>query len=312
MIEVVGKNGIIARVIKDSISLDGHRFTTFEIEYPRMILSEANTHRALSKNSSSSRAVPYKRAIELIKNSPAVPVHWGMNKEGMSAAEELSIEDKEKALKIWLETRDLVIEQCDKLADIKLHKQVINRLSEPFSMMKTVISGTEFENLWWLRDHADAQPEFQELAKVMHEAYNISTPTELVNGEWHLPYVDSYYDDVVGEVVYRDQNGQEMELEVARKVSASCCAQVSYRRLDDSLEKAIKIYDNLVSASRVHASPFEHEATPIVGGDEHPIAFLPQSWPEGVTHVRRDGTLCSGNLQGWIQFRQLIPNNTKW
>jgi hypothetical protein len=312
MNEVVGKLGIVARVIKDSISLDGHRFTTFEIEYPRWILAEKNTHRALSKNSSSSRAIPYKRAIELIKNSPAVPVHWGLNKEGMSASEELSLEDQEKALQIWLETRDLVIDQCDKLAAIKLHKQVINRLTEPFSMMKTVVSGTEFENLWWLRDHADAQPEFQELARVMHEAYKNSTPVELINGEWHLPYIDSSYDDVVGEFVYRDQNGQEIDLETAKKVSSSCCAQVSYRRLDESIEKALMIYDKLVSASRVHASPLEHQGTPIVGGEFHPISFLPQSWPEGVTHVRRDGTLCSGNLQGWVQYRQTIPNNTKW
>jgi hypothetical protein len=179
-------------------------------------------------------------------------------------------------------------------------------------MMKTVISGTEFENLWWLRDHADAQPEFQELARVMHLAYEESVPQELINGEWHLPYIETVYDDAKNTFVYIDGEGNNLALETAIKVSSSCCAQVSYRRLDESVEKAVSIYDKLIGADRKHASPFEHQGTPIVGGDFTPIPFDPDTWPVGVTHVCRDGTLCSGNLQGWIQHRQLIPNHTKW
>jgi thymidylate synthase ThyX len=141
-----------------------------------------------------------------------------------------------------------------------LHKQVANRIPEVFSMMKTVLTGTEFNNLYWLRLHEDAQPEFQELVKVMELAHKNSVPTVLKVGEWHLPYV---HIDNQGEYPLYLVGQELVDLETAKQVSSSCCAQVSYRRLDDSIDKAKDIYQRLISAVRVHASPFEHQATPI-------------------------------------------------
>jgi len=304
MVIVKGMNGISAKIIRDSIN-GTNRLTTYELEYPRLIHSELLTHKMLSKNSSSSRAIPFKRALEMLQENPAMPVHWGLNQPGMSAKEELSTYDKSLAQDIWLQTRDAVIEHAHRLDAVKLHKQVINRMLEPWSIMKTVISGTEFENLWWLRDHEDAQPEFQELARVMHQAENESTPEALESGQWHLPYVDARVDGY-GMQRYYDTTGEEMTLEDAIAVSSSCCAQVSYRRLDDSLEKARDIFAKLIGADRKHASPMEHQGTPI------PQMYKNENWPDGVTHMRRDGTYCSGNFFGWIQHRQLIPNHTKW
>ncbi len=54
----------------------------------------------------------------------------------------------------------------------------------------------------------------------------------------------------------------DISLSEAIKISASLCAQVSYRKADESLDKAIKIHDRLVKSIPVHASPFEHQATP--------------------------------------------------
>ena len=69
----------------------------------------------------------------------------------------------------------------------------------------------------------------------------------------------------------------------------------------------------LIKADVLHASPFAHLATPIVSNNAYTnIPYLVYTWQDGITHVMKNGMLCSGNLQGWIQYRQLIPNNTCW
>lgn len=284
---------IKATTIADSISPKGIRLTTFEFEYPRFIHSEVMTHRMLSKNAASSRAIPIERMLETIKTDPAMPIHWGKNQSGMQSKEELVGIEKETAVEGWLMAMHDACYHSDFLAKGGLHKQVANRVTEPFQTMKTVISGTEWANFFWLRDHPDAQPEFQRLAQSAKAAMDISIPELLQPGEWHLPYVT-------------EEMKANLKLEDARIISASCCAQVSYRRLDDTLEKAKMIFDRLVNTSPVHASPVEHQATPI------PDLVGFEVWPNGVTHMKRDRSKWSGNFQEWIQFRQLIPNNTKW
>lgn len=308
IVEVTGKNGIVARIIRDSINSQNNRIVTYEIEYPRFILAELNTHKMLSKNSASSRAIPVAKMLDQIKNAPAIPVHWGKNQPGMQAASELIGDEITRVQHLWNSARDSAVQYAQALSDAGLHKQIVSRVTEPWMIMKTVITGTEWANFFWLRNHEAAQPEIAELARVMFEAYQESEPVFLHPGEWHLPYVDMQLignDTMCDEIVYLDGEGNQIDLETAKKISASCCAQVSYRRLDDSLSKAIDIYDKLVSADRVHASPFEHQATPI-------LVHQDIEWQEGITHQRRDGTYCSGNLFGWIQHRQLIPNHTKW
>lgn len=305
MTKVFGREGISASIIADSTA-NGIRITTFELEYPRFILSELNTHRILSKNSASSRAIPIKKMHEHIRAHTARPVFWGLNKPGMQATEEATESCKAGAYGLWNAARDSAIAHARILDDMGIHKQIVNRLTEPFMMMKTVLTGTEFANLIWLRHHTDAQPEFLELVDCMVKAMECSIPDILAPGQWHLPYIktkDNRY--FVGE--------EEVDLETALKVSVSCCAQVSYRKLDDSIAKAIDIYDRLITSEPVHASPIEHQATPMirvnvadVNGDDY--LFM----EEGVTHVRRDGFAWSGNFRGWIQNRQLIPGNTKW
>jgi hypothetical protein len=175
--------------------------------------------------------------------------------------------------------------------------------------MKTVISGTEWRNFFWLRAHADAQPEIHELATKMWDAYNQSVPQLLQPDEWHLPYVKSHRLSS-GELVYLDATDTPITTEQARVISASCCAQVSYRKSDDSYEKAHKIFRQLIESQPCHASPVEHQATPM---DLDTIDKCdPECWQDGVTHVSRNGDLWSGNLRGWIQFRKLIPGEAQW
>ena len=305
----VGKEGISAKIIADSIGMiscpGSKRITTFELEYPRFILAELNTHRMLSKNSSSSRAIPVQKMLDMITENPAMPVWWGKNQPGMSAKEELSEELISCTKNQWDAARMDAAKSVKILNTMGLHKQIANRITEPWQRMKTVVTGTEWANLLWLRDHADAQPEFAELAKCIREEFENSKPKSLAPGEWHLPYVLSELAEDGSELAYFSEEGR-ITPEQALKLSSSCCAQVSYRNMNDSLEKAIEIYDKLVGSSHKHASPFEHQATPM----KHQFPF--QAWQDGITHKDRDGDYWSGNFRGWIQHRQLIPGHVHW
>lgn len=324
-VEVNGKGGITARVIADSVSsVNGKRITTFELEYHRYIHSEFRTHRIISLNSASSRAIPVKAMLDNIKSNPAIPIHWGKNQAGMQAKEELHGDNLEEARANWEFAAFEAAKYAKYMDDAGAHKQIVNRLTEPFQMMKVVATATEWDNFFHLRKHSDAQPEITELARCMWEALQQSKPEVLQPGEWHTPYVGHIRDCLgnlmylVGEIPEPDYPNQtvmlpSVSLENALKVSASCCAQVSYRKQDDSLEKAIDIYNRLVESKPVHASPFEHQATPSsTPYNEHWHTDGSRGWFDGITHVDVSGNFWSGNFKSWIQHRQLIPDNACW
>lgn len=282
---------ITAKVIADSISGLGYRITTLELEYPRFIHAEFMTHRQFSRNSSSSRAIPIDKMIEQVFSNTAMPVHWGLNQSGMQAKEEQA--DESECVSAWLDARDRAVESALDLKELGLHKQIVNRVLEPFQMMKVLVTATNFDNFFALRLHKDAQPEIQELARVMYDAIHTSAPVLLHDGDWHTPYYDKGY-------WTKDSTD---DLGTALKISCSCAAQVSYRKLDDSLEKALAIYDKLVNSEPVHASAFEHCATPIYNERQH-----------GITHIIAKPTeltksFGSGNFTNWVQYRQLIKNH---
>lgn len=295
---------IQATVIVDSISQHtNQRITTFELIYPRFIHSELMTHRQFSRNAASSRAIPINKMIDLVKEQPAIPIHWGKNQSGMQAKEELDYNKTTEAIDTWLWACGNAIISANMLNELGLHKQVVNRLLEPFQCIKVLVTATSFDNFFNLRLHSDAQPEIQELAKLMYQAMQDSKPMELSYDEWHLPYIERDR-DTDGKLVYYifddNDNPIALELEEAQKISCSCAAQVSYRNNDTSIQKAEAIYDKLVNSNPIHASPFEHCATPI-DPDNYEA--------KGITHMYKDGTLASGNFINWIQYRQLIPNH---
>ena len=302
---------ISAKVISDSVCPQGVRMTTMEIEYPRFILAELNTHRMLSKNSASSRAIPVKAMHEFIKDNPASPVSWGKNQPGMKASEDLKGPDLSEAKYIWGKAKEDALHWADALANrLGVHKQIANRITEPWMTMKTVISGTEWTNFFHLRNHADAQPEIKALAEAMTVAYTTHLPVALKPGEWHLPYITIGTYVPTGELQYFDENFNRLSLEDAKILSASCCAQVSYRKNDPTFEKAFRIWEQLIENDPVHASPIEHQATPM--DIDSMCRFEPETWQLGVTHVSANSDLWSGNLRGWIQHRKLIGNEAVW
>src|SRR3990167_8624591 len=255
---------ISASILADSISRDGHRITTFELEYPRFIHAEFMTHRLFSRNAASSRAIPVKTQLQNIRDNTAHPIHWGANQAGMQAREESD----------------------------------------------NLVNGMKAKEAWKEAAKAAAQPEIQELANQMFDVRQESKPRLLEENEWHLPYVDdSIKDDVENYLLSNSSDEIKSAEDLLLRISASCCAQVSYRKNDTSIEKALKLFNQLVpsmnSTSPVHASPFEHQATPIL--PTHNFKY------PGITHTcHRDGSRWSGNFRWWIQYRQLIPGHAKW
>lgn len=249
---------VSAKVVADSRFRDT-RLITLEVEFHRFILPEFNTHRAISRNFQSSRAVPIEKMIEQVRNDPAIPVHFGKNQPGMQAEEE---GDVFTGVQLWDNSAACAAEFADKMNKNGFHKQIVNRLLEPFMWTKGVVTATErdWTAFFKLRLHKDAQPEIYVLAEKIKEAIEESTPIRLKTGEWHAPY---YYFGVWT----KDSIYIKHSLESAIKISASCCAQVSYRKLDDSLDKAEKIYDMLnlpvngvYPEDPPHFSPTEHVA----------------------------------------------------
>ena len=257
---------IEVKIIADSIC--DTRVTTFELSYPRYIHSELMTHRVFSRNAASSRAIPIEKVIQLVKDQTVMPM-WTANEKGMQGKILTEGTHIHKLNGIWLSAAASAIHHAETLSALGAHKQNVNRLLEPFQHIKVVVTATDFWGFFNLRDHPDAQPEIRALAREMYVEFMKSQPDQLHEGDWHLPYaLEAFMKD-------------ELTLEQAKMVSASCCAQVSYRLNDDSVDKAEAVYARLVSGRPLHASPFEHQCTPGEG---------------------------RGNLNGWKQLRQEIED----
>lgn len=305
LIKVQGRAGISATIIQDSISVHGKRIITYELEYHRYIHAEFMTHRMFSRNAASSRAIPVERMHANILENPARPIVWQKNQAGMQSKEELVGTDRDVAQEMWDIAMFDAVQNSKNLLESGMHKQWANRGTEAYQMMKTVMTTTEDANWDELRYHGDAQPEICELARVMIEARKQSVPMKLAHGDWHVPYVNRQIRSLHGSMIYSDAAGNELTLEEAKMISASCCAQVSYRRSDDTLDKAIAIYNRLIESKPQHASPIEHQATPMYW-DMAVFNENPSSWESGITHMNRKGYFGSGNFYGWIQHRHLI------
>ncbi len=306
-----------AKIITDSLATDtGYRLTTMETTFPRFILSEFNTHRVFSRNSASSRAIPFEKQLVKIINMPFSPIHWGVNQPGMQAFQELDDTNQQIAQEIWLESRNSQVAHAVKLAggpeilkdealkeqaeiligryvinkelpDVNpgIHKQIVNRLLEPYMWHTAIVTSTDWENFYALRTHPDAQPEIQEAADKMLEAHLESVPNNIRESEWHLPLIQP-----------DEQEWAQENVRDAIKVAIGRCARVSYLTQDGIRDKSkdIELYERLVSSG--HMSPTEHVATPMAAS--HCRAF--------------PNNLYSGNFKGWIQFRKQISNENNY
>lgn len=265
-----------AKVLADSVSPAGVRLTTFELKFPRFLLAQFNTHRQLSRNARSSRAVPTAKLIEEIRNDPVVPV-FRANLKGMVAGDKLDELDQEEATHTWLAACDYAIDRAADLLGRNVAKETVNRLLEPYMWAYVVASATEWRNFFALRTAPDAQPEFRDLAGQMLAAMQASVPVERTPGvnAWHLPYVID---------AERKQHGS---MSICEWLSVARCARVSYAPFDGNAAIDAELDRSSALALAGHWSPFEHQG------------------------IACETNCKSGNFQGWRQLRKLYSGECR-
>lgn len=236
-----------ARILADSLGPTNIRLTTFEITYPRFVHSELMTHREFSRNTSSSRAIPIEKMIGRVLEDPVLPVWWGKNQSGMAARAELDAIDQSICRTQWLRARDYAVEMAQRLSFLGLHKQIVNRILEPWMWITALVSSTNYENFFFLRCHEDAQPEIRHIADMMREVYRREAPRRLAAGEWHLPLTT-------------EADLERVPIDDLKKIAVGRCARVSYLTHDGKRDPGadLKLHDRLIASG--HWSPFEHVA----------------------------------------------------
>lgn len=273
-----------AKVLADSVSEPGNvRLTTLEVTFPRMVLSEFNTHRVFSRNSASSRAIPIEKQIKKVLENPFVPEEFGKNQKGMQSEDVLDEASQQSAHEAWMLGMHRAVDTAEMLADSEVHKQWANRVLEPYMWHTALVTSTEWDNFFKLRISYEAQPEIRKIAKMMQRAINNSRPRGVKYGDWHLPLLDDAdIDEIKANIDTYDLGHQRDVNHVMRMVSAGRCARVSYLTHDGKrdLVQDITLGQRLVKNG--HMSPFEHVATP---------AYYPN-----------ESTGC--NFKGWRQFRK--------
>lgn len=149
------KTVIKAEIVAHSINEQGDELISIMATFPRIILAEVNTHRMLSKNTSSSRAIPFNKMVETIQNDPFIPIAWQKEHKGMQGNEYHTGEAGERFCpNNWLRARDRAVLEANHLHDnIGVTKQLANRLLEPFMWTTMLITGPKsgWENFFKLR-----------------------------------------------------------------------------------------------------------------------------------------------------------------
>jgi thymidylate synthase ThyX len=285
-----------AKVVCDSMSPDLVRLTTIEVTFPRIVLAEFNTHRMLSRNSASSRAVPVLKRIAMAEETPYVPTAFGRNQKGMQSGAALEGEEASKARDSWLRARDAAVAEAQVMAALGVHKEYANRLLEPFLWHTAIVTATEWLNFWNLRCHKNASEPIRRAAEMMWDAYDRSLAKPR---EWHLPYCIE--DDL------------EYAAEDRVKICTGRCARVSYLTHDGRRAPGddVRLHDDLLGNG--HMSPLEHAARPATHDDAR-LAMVRFSDVEvrsefdgEVTKSVVPADMWFGNFRGWVQYRKLIP-----
>jgi len=259
--------GWSVEVNKDSINETGQRITTFVTTSPRFIHSEVMTHRSLAKSAASSRAIPIQKMLDAVRKEPSGPVWWGKNQSGMQAAVPLTGLSLTLAKFVWYKARYLAMFVAWLLWKIGLHKQIANRVLEPWCWMTVIITGTDWSNFFALRCHPDAQPEFQKLARMMRLAYANSQPQRLRTGEWHLPFVTR---DEVREFGSWSAEGQwTPDWDYLCRLSTGRACRVSYLTHDGKRDPEADIDLSQKIAKAGHMGPLDAVAQACYGSDRH-------------------------------------------
>lgn len=317
-----------AKILAHSISPNGDELITYEMICPRIVLSELNTHRELSRNSASSRAIPITKMMKMVQENPYVPSHWPRNKKGMQGGDELSPQDQVAARAEWDIAKENALTSAESLLHLRVHKGLTNRLLEPFMWHTIILTSTlpGLMNFFHLRDHPAAHPDIQAPAAIMHQLWKDSTPKLVRAGHWHLPLVwDQDWDAAWGLLdvsMPPPLTTPELGILMA-KICSGRCARVSYLTHDGvrDINKDIELCNDLLGNG--HMSPLEHPSRPMTLAELETYRMYHYTLEDGYTFDSRQLymgvfgarkiintriTHRCGNFDGWMQYRKTIPN----
>lgn len=305
-------NGICATIIADSKNQFGNRITTFVLTFPRIVLAEFNTHRAISRNSASSRAIPFNKMVRSVIENPFIPKRWQKDHKGMQGSEYFEPPFHEDCQLLWIESRNEAVKKAKELNEYGVTKQLCNRILEPYLWHTVIATATEWDNFFALRAHEDAEIHIQELAYKMLEAYNESKPILLKGGEWHIPFGDNINYVKLGGATskYYQKNLTEV-VDVDKwliKIATARSARISYNNFEgtDNYEADFKLHDRLLESG--HLSPFEHCAKAMSEYENyHYTTGRPTK--NGISGISEQGW--SGNFRGFIQYRKMFQNENR-
>lgn len=326
------KTKINAQIVAHSINQQGDELISVLVTFPRIILAEVNTHRMLSKNTSSSRAIPFNKMLETIQNDPFIPIAWQKEHKGMQGTEYWTT-DIDKLELEWLQARNKAVFQATTLHDSGVTKQLCNRLLEPFMWTTMLITGPKsgwdnFFNLrcpqydylgtffkskkdciretnaslsiedeltWLQHNKGQAEIHMMALAESIYDAVNESTPKILIPGEWHIPFEDKIKQEFALIPV-------QFTIPDSVKISTAMAARTSYttvgeeKRLD--YKAMIGLHDRLLAQDPPHSSPLEHCAQAMT--KEEYWSFF------GTTAQNTKGNGWCNNFKGFIPYRYMV------
>lgn len=255
-----------------------------------------------------------KKLLQEAIDNPSLPLYWGKNQPGMQATVEMTPEEAEVAKRIWFDARDAAVEHAQRLVDIGAHKQIANRLLEPFTHITVLVSSTQWSNFLALRDHHMAEPHIAILAREISKCLDNDPIQSLEYGQWHLPFimeadkVDARYWVEANRPARGEGHGSGMAWHDAGvpwfkemnrrllKLSVSRCASTSYKTVDGfdmTMEKAVEVHDKLVGSAPLHASPTEHTCFADAYYENH------NQWMNPKLH---------GNFEGFVQYRKTLKD----
>lgn len=244
------------------------KLATFVIIIPKFIQAQINSHRMLSRNSGSSRAIPSKIIRKRVIQNPFIPIEFSENKSGMRGGEKIKGIKLFIVEKIWLWSRYIPCFFHYLGEKLRVHKEIINRMIEPWMFTEVILTATEWNNFLKLRIDNSSQPEIQYIAKEIKRLLDSEKPQILKIGEYHLPFIS-------------EEETVQFSIDQLKMISSARCARVSYKLYDGSssnYSKDVELCERLITAG--HWSPFEHVATPM------------------------ESIMQSGNFIGWKQYRK--------
>lgn len=292
-----------ASVVTSTLSPNGARLTTLLLTMPRFVLAEFTRHRAFSLCVASSRAVPAKKDRAAVRVHPVWPLRFGKNAMGMSAGADLTGTRGVLGRVVWwlaMQAALVAHWACEKVG---LHKQWTNRLLEPFQHVQVLVTSTDWRNFLAQRNHHEAQPEMEALARAVKQAL-IEAPSKGFRasyGQWHTPFIDEatasecfLRDALAAPALASAEHSPWKQVPLVLKVSAARCARLTtLTHLGSrSIDEDLKLWDKLVtraegSDSPPHLSPLEHVAEAMDCADGQRYA----------------------NFRGWRQLRARFENN---